>query len=73
LPGDRVIKITHIRTLDFHPIFIPLNQPLAAILDFEFWIADLWYRFALSFFIKLIRKADLNYFRRRRINQTHSF
>jgi curved DNA-binding protein CbpA len=29
---------------------------LGAILDFRFWIADLLYRFALSFFIKLIRR-----------------
>jgi len=33
-----------------------LIQLLGAILDFGFWIADLLYRFALSFFIKLIRR-----------------
>jgi len=37
-------------------IFIPFNQILGAILDCGFRIADLWYRFALSFFIKLIRQ-----------------
>jgi hypothetical protein len=25
------------------------------ILDIGFWIADVWYRFALSFFINMIR------------------
>jgi hypothetical protein len=35
---------------NFDPVFIPLNQLLGAILDFGFWIADLLYRFALSFF-----------------------
>jgi len=39
-------------TLNFHPFFIPLNQFIEAILDLGFWIADLLYRFALSFFIK---------------------
>jgi hypothetical protein len=39
-------------TLNFHPFFIPLNQLFEAILDLGFWIADLLYRFALSFFIK---------------------
>jgi hypothetical protein len=38
--------------LNFHPFFIPLNQLFKAILDMGFWIADLLYRFALSFFIK---------------------
>jgi hypothetical protein len=38
--------------LNFHPFFIPLNQLIEAILDLGFWIADLLYRFALSFFIK---------------------
>ena len=52
--------------LNFHPFFIPLNQLFKAILDLGFWpparkghkdlrpggIADLLYRFALSFFIK---------------------
>ncbi len=31
------MKITHNVTLNFHPIFIPLNQLFEAILDFEFW------------------------------------
>jgi hypothetical protein len=48
------MKITHNLALNFQPVFIPFNQPLRAILDFEFWIVDLLYRFALSFFIKLI-------------------
>jgi len=38
--------------LNFNPFFIPLNQLYEAILDLGFWIADLLYRFALSFFIK---------------------
>jgi hypothetical protein len=38
--------------LNFHPVFIPLNQHSWAIFDFKFGIADLLYRFALSFFIK---------------------
>ena len=38
---------------NFHPVFIPLNQLLGAILGFGFWIADLLYRCALSVFIKL--------------------
>jgi hypothetical protein len=50
------MKIKHNVALSFHPIFIPLNQLFGAILDFGFWIADLLYRFALSFFIKLIRQ-----------------
>ena len=49
------MKITDNAVLNFYPIFIPLNQLSEAILDFGFWIADLLYRFALSFFIKLIR------------------
>jgi hypothetical protein len=47
------MKITHNVALNIHPMFIPLNQILVAILDFGLWIADLLYRFALSFFIKL--------------------
>jgi hypothetical protein len=50
------MKITDSAALNFHRIFIPLNQLFRAILDFGFWIADLLYRFALSFFIKLIRR-----------------
>ena len=50
------MKITHIVALSFHPIFIPLNQLLGTIIDLGFWIADLLYRFALSFFIKSIRR-----------------
>jgi hypothetical protein len=50
------MKITHNLALSFHPIFIPLNQLFGVILDLGFWIADLLYRFALSFFIKLIRR-----------------
>jgi len=34
---------------NFHPIFIRLNQLSGAILDFGLLIADLLYRFALSF------------------------
>jgi hypothetical protein len=45
----------HNAALNFHTVFIPLNQLLGAILDFGFWIADMLYRSALSFFIKLIR------------------
>jgi hypothetical protein len=55
-PAARVMKITHNLALSFHPIFIPLNQLFGVILDLGFWIADLLYRFALSFFIKLIRR-----------------
>jgi len=51
-----VRKITHNVALNFHSIFVPLNQIFGIILDFEFWIADLLYRFALSFSIKLIRR-----------------
>jgi len=47
-----LMKITYNPALNLHPIFIPLNQLFGAILDFGFWIADLLYRFALSFFIK---------------------
>jgi len=50
-----MMKITHDMTLNLHPIFFPLDQLLGAILDFGFLIADLLYRFALSFFTKLIR------------------
>ena len=39
-------------TLDF----FHLNQRFRVIFDFKFWIADLLYRFALSFFIKLMRR-----------------
>ena len=42
--------------LSFHPISIPLNQLIRRILDFGLRISDLLYRFALSFFIKLIRR-----------------
>ena len=45
------MKMRHNVALNFHPIFVPLNQPFEVILDFRFWIADLLYRFALSFFI----------------------
>jgi hypothetical protein len=50
------MKITHNLALSFQPIFIPLNQLFGVILDLGFWIADLLYRFALSFFIKLIHR-----------------
>jgi hypothetical protein len=50
------MKMRHNVALNFHPIFVPLNQPFEGILDFRFWIADLLYRFALSFLIKLIRR-----------------
>ena len=39
--GTRVMKITHDVALNFHAIFIPLNQLFGAILHFGFWIADL--------------------------------
>jgi len=55
IPG--VTKITHNAALGFHHIAIPLNQLIGEILDSGFWIADLLYRFALSFFIKLIRRG----------------
>ena len=59
------MEITHNVDLIFYPIFIPLNQLVGVILDFGFWppawrghnglrpggMADLLYRFALSFFI----------------------
>ena len=55
------------RSFNFHPVFIPLNKLLVAILDCGIWpparrghnglrpggIADLLYRCALSVFIKL--------------------
>ena len=41
--------------LAFIPFF-PFEPDVWAILDFKYWIADLLYRFALSFFIKLIRR-----------------
>ena len=50
------MKTTHNTALNLHPIFVPLNQLFGTILDFEFWIAGLLYRFALSFFINLIRR-----------------
>jgi hypothetical protein len=50
------MKITHNMALNFHPIFIQLDQLFGVILDFGFGIADLLYRFTLSFFIKLIRR-----------------
>jgi hypothetical protein len=34
-PQTRVMRITHNVALNFHPIFIPLNQLFGAILDFE--------------------------------------
>jgi len=52
------MKNTHNVALSFQPIFISLNQIVGAISDFIFWIADLLYRFALSFFIKLIRRRQ---------------
>jgi len=51
-----VMKFTHNVALSFLSIFIPLNQLFGTILDFRLWIADLLYRFALSFFKKLIRR-----------------
>ena len=38
-PYARVMKITHNVALTFHPIFIPLNQFLGAILDFGFVVS----------------------------------
>jgi hypothetical protein len=35
-----VMKIRQNLTLEFHPIFIPLNQIVETILDFEFLIVD---------------------------------
>ena len=65
-----VMKITHDMALNLNPLFLPLNQLLREILDFEFWIANLLYRFALSFFIKLIRRlpARLQLGERRTLN-----
>jgi hypothetical protein len=40
--------------LNFHPVFIPLNQLLGAILNFKFWILEL----RLSFYYKLIERSD---------------
>ena len=48
------MKITHKVALNFHLIFIPLNQIIEAILDFGFRIAGLLYRPTLSFFINKI-------------------
>jgi hypothetical protein len=53
---SRVMKIAHNVALNFHPIFIPLNQLVGEILDLGLWIADLLYRFALSISIKMIRR-----------------
>jgi hypothetical protein len=53
------MKITHNVALNFHPIFIPLIQIYEAILDLGFWIADLLYRFALSFYKIDTPEADL--------------
>jgi hypothetical protein len=47
------------RGSNFHPVFIPLNQLLGAILDCGFWIADLLYRFALSFLLNRPAEADI--------------
>jgi len=44
------MKITHTVALNFHPILIVLNQIVKEVLDIRFWVADLLYRFALSFF-----------------------
>ena len=44
-----VVKTKHIMVLNFYPILMTLNQLVEKILDFEMWIADLLYRFALSF------------------------
>jgi hypothetical protein len=46
----------HNVAFSFNPVYILLNQLLGAILDLGFRISDLLYRFALSFFIKLIRR-----------------
>jgi len=50
------MNITHYVALDLHPIFIPLHHFFGVISDFGIWIADLLYRFALSFSINLIRR-----------------
>jgi len=50
------MKIKHNVAFNFNPAFILLNQIVEAILDLGFGIADFLYRFALSFFIKLIRR-----------------
>jgi len=82
------MKITHNVALNFHPIFIPLNQLFGAILDFGFWpparrghkglrpggITDLLYRVTLSFFIKSIRlQLAIWRYRRRTLNQNSKF
>jgi len=54
------------RGFNLHPVFIPTNQLLGAILDCGFRISNLSYRCALSVFIKLIR-------RRRTLNPNSKF
>jgi len=46
----------HNVAFSFNHVYILLNQLLGAILDLGFRISDLLYRFALSFFIKLLRR-----------------
>jgi hypothetical protein len=43
-----MMRFTHNVVLNFHPIFIALDQPFEVISDFGFRISDVWYRFALS-------------------------
>jgi hypothetical protein len=38
--GPEVVKITYHMTLNFQPLFIPLNQLAGAILDFGLRMAD---------------------------------
>ena len=45
-----MIKGAHNVAFNVHPGSIPLNQLFGAILDFGLWIADLLFRFALSFY-----------------------
>ena len=53
------MKITPNVTLCIHPILIPLNELLGTILEFGFWMADLLYRFAISFYTKLTEYLKL--------------
>ena len=52
-----MMKMTHGLAFNYHPFFA-LNQIFGSILDFGLLIADLLYRFALSFFNKLIRRRQ---------------
>jgi hypothetical protein len=64
--GPGVVKTAQGMALNFYPIFIPLNHLKKRNLDFGLQISDLLYRYALSLFIKLIR-------RRRTLNPKSQF